>query len=99
MKRKYNRVPILLSTGISFWFFLFPAFFNFCVLEELDVNSPNPSFEKIDRDDQVVILEEKLFALPNLLLIRPLENIILERIPDPFFQIPLLNSKGLVLRC
>jgi hypothetical protein len=99
MKRKHNRVSILLSTGISFWFSLFPAFFDFCVLEELDINSPNPSFEKIDRDDQVIILEKKLIALPNLLLIRPLETIILERIPDPFFGIPLLNSKVLVLRC
>ena len=86
---------------ISFSILVFPAFFNYYTLQDLDVVYPSQSFEKPDQNDLLVILEdkEKISGLSFFSIIPLLEIILLKNIPSHFFQALSLDPKVLILRC
>ena len=86
---------------ISSSILVFPAFFNYYTLQDLDVVYPSQSFEKPDQNDLSVILEdkEKIAGLTVFSIIPLLEIILLENIPSHSFQALFLDTKVLILRC
>jgi hypothetical protein len=80
---------------------LFSAYFTYCNIENLDIISPNQTFQKVDQNDLLVILEdkEKVAGLVVFPIIPLLEMIIFDQIPSLSFEALSLNSKVLILRC
>jgi len=80
---------------------VFPAYFIYYNLENLDILSPHQTFEKMDPNDLLVILEdkEKVAGMFVFSIIPLLEMITFDQIPSLSFEAVSLNSKVLILRC
>jgi len=49
---------IFLAVALCSWLVAFPIYLNNLNLEELDIASPHPRFERFDQDDFLALLEE-----------------------------------------
>ncbi len=96
-----HRVKILLIMGLSFWFFLFPAYIHFASLDDADFLSPNQAWESPDQDGLLAGMGKKgkilggYFFPPALLLFFAfVEPLILFSRPKS-----ALSQRAGVLRC
>ncbi len=96
--KKYERCLILL---FSFWFLIFPAYLNFTILDDSDMTPSYPAIGKIDQEDLILGSGEKGKILVSAL---STEHIYIAHpslvwVPNLLNQLPVLNSKSLILRC
>jgi hypothetical protein len=85
----------------SLFVLLFSVYFIHCGIENLDIISPNQTFQKVDPNDLLVIFDdkEKVAGLIVFPLIPLLQIITFNQIPSLSFEDLSLNPRILILRC
>jgi hypothetical protein len=97
----YRKAQVLLITATSLSVLLFSAYSIHCNIETLDIISPNQTFQKVDPNELLVILDdkEKVAGLIFFPIIPLLQVITFNQIPSLPLEDLSLKSKTLILRC
>ncbi len=85
----------------SFWLLIFPAYFNFAILDNSDMTPFYACFEDMDQGNLISTLDKKVKIFISTFLMPPpfLADFSLRRLPNFLYQLPALGSKSLILRC
>ena len=101
MKKVSEKSKYFLIIFFSFWFLIFPAYLCFSILDDSDITPSYPVFGTIDQEDSIANSGEKenilelTFFMKNALI----AHFSLAWVPNLSYQLPVLNSKSLILRC
>lgn len=101
MKNRPERIQAFLVIAISFFLLLYPAYFQYNKLIEIDFLSPNPTFENLDQEDLFADKQSKtkMFTLSLFPVISLSGFHLLRQLPRLSLQIFSIDQPVFILRC
>jgi hypothetical protein len=101
MKRLPVNFKCFLIVLFSFWYLLFPVYLYFSIIDASDLAPSYPLFEKMNQEGSTAISDEKqkILKSTSFIIHALITQLPLALVPNPLCQLPVPDSKPLVLRC